>query len=125
MPHCDARMSLDVKQLVRMSPEERERLMSQVFSQLMTMSREQVVSTLVEFLKQLSAAANDDQYKEVCKTNVGIIARLPDATAKQVIQMRLEAQSRLPPDLRERDQRVLTKAIQESPYSSRIMSLLK
>ncbi|ESQ25593.1 MAG: hypothetical protein JCHSAcid_05300 [uncultured Acidilobus sp. JCHS] len=39
--------------------------------------------------------------------------------------MRLEAQSRLPLDLRERDQRVLTKAIQESPYSSRIMSLLK
>jgi hypothetical protein len=34
-------MSLDVKQLVRMSPEERERLMSQVFSQLLTMSREQ------------------------------------------------------------------------------------
>ena len=59
------------------------------------------------------------------QTNVGIIARLPDATAKQVIQMRLEAQSRLPPDLRERDQRVLTEAIQESPYSSRIMSLLK
>jgi len=51
LPHCDARMSLDVKQLVRMSPEERERLMSQVFSQLLTMSREQVVSTLVEFLK--------------------------------------------------------------------------
>jgi len=73
LPHCDARMSLDVKQLVRMSPEERERLMSQVFSQLLTMSREQVVLTLVEFLKQLSAAANDDQYKEVCKSSAFIV----------------------------------------------------
>jgi hypothetical protein len=66
-------MSLDVKQLVRMSPEERERLMSQVFSQLLTMSREQVVSTLVEFLKQLSAATDDDQYKEVCKSSAFIV----------------------------------------------------
>jgi hypothetical protein len=56
-----------------MSPEERERLMSQVFSQLLTMSREQVVSTLVEFLKQLSAAANDEQYKEVCKGSAFIV----------------------------------------------------
>lgn len=117
--------SIDVRQVIKMSPSEREKFMSQVFSQLMGLSREQVVSALVDFIKQLSSAATDEQYKEVCKTNVGIIAQLPEAAAKAVVQMRLEAQSRLPPGLRERDQRLLNQAIAESPYRDKIMSLLK
>lgn len=118
-------MSFDVRQVVNMSPDEREKFMTQVFNQLMGMSREQVISTLVEFIKQLAAVATDEQYKEVCKTNVGIIGKLPEDVAKQVVQMRLEAQSRLPPGLKERDQRLLMQAISESPYGNKVMSLLK
>ena len=117
-------MAVDVRQLLSMDPASRERFLRGLFGQLLGMSREQVVGALVEFLKALSAAATDEQYKDVCKTNVGIIAGLPADVARQVVQMRLEAQSRLPPDLRERDQRLLNQAIAESPYRDKIMSLL-
>ncbi len=117
-------MSLDVRQLISMDPSSRERFMRGVFGQLMGMSRDQVINALVAFISQLSSVANDEQYKEVCKTNVSIIASLPPETARQVVQMRLEAQSRLSPGLRERDQRLLNQAIAESPYRDKIMSLL-
>ena len=55
---------------------------------------------------------------------MGIIAGLPADVVRQVVQARLEAQSRLPPGLRERGQRLLNQAIAESPYRDRIMSLL-
>ena len=115
---------MDVRQLLSMDPASRERFLRGLFDQLLRMDREQVVGALVEFLKALSAAATDEQYKDVCKTNVGIIAGLPADVARQVVQARLEAQSRLPPGLRERDQRLLNQAIAESPYRDRIMSLL-
>lgn len=118
-------MSFDVRQLLNMDPATRESFMRNVFGQLLGMQREQVVAALADFLKALSSAATDEQYKEVCKTNVGIIAGLPTDVARQVVQMRLEAQSRLPPGLRERDQRLLNQAIAESPYRDKIMSLLR
>ncbi|MGC9071618.1 MAG: hypothetical protein ACP5HK_02845 [Acidilobus sp.] len=68
--------------------------------------------------------ATDDQYKEVCKTNISLIAGLPAEAARTVLRARLEAQRRLPPDLRARDEKVLNQAIKESPYASQVLSLL-
>ncbi len=118
-------MAVDVRRLLSMDPSSREAFLKGLFSQLLGMSHEQVVAALVDFLKALSLAATDEQYKEVCKTNVGIIAGLPTDVAKQVVRIRLEAQQRLPPGTRERDQRILNQAIAESPYRDKITSLLK
>ncbi|WP_157463205.1 transcriptional regulator [Caldisphaera lagunensis] len=117
-------MSLDIKSLLSLPENKREETLKSIFSSLLGLQQDQVVNALTDFLKGLQTYANDNQYKEVCKTNLKIISSLPDNVAKQVIAMRLQAQNNLPENMKNRDKKVLNDAINESPYKEKILKLL-
>ncbi len=117
-------LSLDVKSLLKLPENKKEETLKNVFSSLLGLQQEQVVNALTDFIKEVQKYANDDQYKEICKTNLKIISSLPENVAKQVVMMRLQAQNNLPESMKNRDKKVLNDAINESPYKEKILKLL-
>jgi hypothetical protein len=91
--------------------------MGQMFQQLLPLSAEQQKEALGDLLRQMGEKASDQQYLDLCATNLKLAAMLPDATLKQFLAVRMQAVSELPPALAERDRTLLRQALDQADHA--------
>ncbi|MFP3165306.1 MAG: dehydrogenase [Acidianus sp.] len=88
-------------------------MMSKLFQQLLQMKDEDKINTLKGLIREMAEKATDEEYLNLCKTNLKLASTLPDDVLKAFIQLRMQASSQLPKDLHDRDMKLLTKALGE------------
>ncbi len=109
----------DLIQVARLNEKEREEAMSKLFSQLMAMDDRQKLEALRQLIRFMAEKATDEEYLNLCKTNVKIASSLPDNVLSAFLKLRMEAVSGLPKELQGRDQRLLSLALQGLDERSR------
>ncbi len=97
----------DVLAVASMSEGDREKAMGQVFEQLMPLSEEQQVSKFHELIGEMAEKASDEQYANLCSTNLKLASALPAPDLKKFLAVRMKAAARLPKNLSERDMKLL------------------
>jgi hypothetical protein len=103
----------------RLNDKEREEVMSKLFSQLMSMDERQKVEAMREMIKYMAEKATDEEYLNLCRTNIKLASGLQDNVLSSFLKVRMQAVSQLPKELRDRDQRLLATALQSLDEKTR------
>ncbi|MCI2415190.1 MAG: dehydrogenase [Candidatus Aramenus sp.] len=109
----------DLIQVSRLNDKEREEVMSKLFSQLMSMDERQKVEAMREMIKYMAEKATDEEYLNLCRTNIKLASGLQDNVLSSFLKVRMQAVSQLPKELRDRDQRLLATALQSLDEKTR------
>ena len=109
--------------IASMAPAEREAKMGELFQQLLPLPQSEQLSTLQALIKQMAENATDEQYQNLCFTNLKLAAGLPDEALKKFLVVRLEAGKTLHQGLAERDQKLMQISLGEvdAPIRDKIM----
>ncbi|EZQ11262.1 MULTISPECIES: hypothetical protein [Acidianus] len=105
-------MSQDIVQISKLPEKERENAMEKLFEGLMKMNDDKAkLDALKSLIKEMVEKATDDEYINLCLTNLKIASKLPDEQLKPFIQLRLRASQELPANLSKRDNDMMQKAL--------------
>ncbi|MCL4352781.1 MAG: dehydrogenase [Firmicutes bacterium] len=111
--------SIDVLTIAALPEEDREATMGQMFQQLLPLNVEQQKNALGDLLRQMGEKASDQQYLDLCATNLKLAAMLPDKTLHQFLAVRMQAAAELPSELAERDGTLLRQALEHADHGIR------
>ncbi len=104
---------MNVLAVASMAPDEREAKMGELFQQLLPLPEPDQLSALQALIKEMAEKATDEQYKNLCFTNLKLAAGLPDEILKKFLVVRLEAGRTLPQPLAERDHMLMQESLGE------------
>ncbi|AEB95174.1 hypothetical protein [Metallosphaera cuprina] len=102
---------IDVVQIARLSERERESTMRSLFQQLLALNDDQKLSTLKGLVKEMGEKANDEEYINLCKTNMKLASTLSDDMLKVFLKIRLQASAELPKNIHDRDMNMINRAL--------------
>ncbi len=105
---------VNTEKIAKMDEEKRKEEMSKVFEKLFKDKEEKQIKTLKEMVTDMKKAT-DDEYLNLCLTNMGIAATLPEDQLKGFITVRMKANSELPDELKTRDMKMLNEAMAKAP----------
>ncbi len=108
---------IDVVAIASMPEEDREATMGQLFHQLLPLDPAQQQDSLEHLIRAMGEHANDQQYLDLCATNLKLASMLPDADLARFLSVRLNAAAALPPNLAERDMNLMQQALKQSDAS--------
>ena len=104
----------NVVKIAKMDEEKRKEEMSKVFGKILKEKEEKQLKALEEMIKDMKEAT-DNEYIDLCLTNLGISASLPDDQLKAFVAIRMKANSELPDDIKSRDMKMLSTALGKAP----------
>ncbi|HBQ93913.1 MAG: dehydrogenase [Firmicutes bacterium] len=104
---------MNVLAIASLDAVEREAKMGELFQQLLPLPESEQLSALQALIREMGEKATDDQYRNLCFTNLKLAANLPDEALKNFLRVRLEAGRTLPPQLAERDQKLMKMSLGE------------
>lgn len=105
---------IDVIAIGSMPAHEREVAMGKMFEKLMEMPESEQMSAFEALIGQMAEKGTDEQYRNLCLTNLKLAAGLPDSALKPFLMMRMKAASHLSPPLAQRDMKMLQEALEQS-----------
>jgi len=118
---------LDIVQISKLNDKEREKTMSSLFSELLKMPDKQKLEILKNLLKEMGDRASDEEYINLCKTNIKIASSLPEDTLSAFLKLRMQAVSELPKNYQDRDQKLMMNALNtfSDDIKNKIMNAMK
>ncbi|MEM0140188.1 MAG: hypothetical protein QXZ44_06215 [Ferroplasma sp.] len=105
---------IDIVAISKMEPEKRKMEMQKVLTGMFTLSDSEKIKDMKAMIIAMENAT-DEEYSELCLTNIGIASTLPDAQLKAFFELRMKVNSELPSDARERDMKMIRMALQKEP----------
>ncbi len=117
----------DIVQISRLSDKEREQVISNLFSELLKMPDNQKIEALKALLKEMGDKASDEEYINLCKTNIKVASSLPESTLSAFLKARMQAISQLPKNYQVRDQKLLMAALNtfDESTKNKILNAMK
>jgi len=117
----------DIVQISKLNEKEREKTMSSLFSELLKMPDKQKLEILKNLLKEMGDRASDEEYINLCKTNIKIASSLPEDTLSAFLKLRMQAVSELPKNYQDRDQKLMMNALNtfSDDIKNKIMNAMK
>ncbi|AWR93572.1 dehydrogenase [Acidianus brierleyi] len=117
----------DIVQISKLNEKEREKTMSSLFSELLKMPDKQKLEILKNLLKEMGDRASDEEYINLCKTNIKVASSLPEDTLSAFLKLRMQAVSELPKNYQDRDQKLMMNALNtfSDDIKNKIMNAMK
>ncbi len=104
--------------IAKMDEEKRKEEMSKLIGKLLKDKEEKQLKTLVEMITDMKEAT-DEEYINLCLTNMGIASTLNDTQLKGFMALRMKANSELPGDIKSRDMKMINDAMGKVPENTR------
>ncbi|SMD30356.1 dehydrogenase [Picrophilus oshimae] len=110
---------MNIVEIARMPENERKSEMMDLFKNLMSKNDAEMLSSMKDLITEMCRDANENEYINLCLTNMSIVLSMDDRSLKSFIKIRMKANSELNDSYKSRDMEMIEKAMERLPENDR------
>ncbi len=116
---------VNIVKIAKMDDEKRKKEMTGILMDLLKEKSEKTQKELEKLITEMKNVT-DDEYLNLCLTNMLIANTLDDENVKNFLALRLKANSEMPDNIKSRDMKMIESAMAKSPENvrARLSSLM-